>query len=716
MEALRPGDPDRIGGYLLQARLGTGGMGQVFLGRSPGGMAVAIKVVHPHLAGDRGFRARFRREVTAARSVSGAFTAPVIDADIDARLPWLATAYLPGLSLQDAVVTHGPFPVPAVFALGAGLAEALGSIHRAGVVHRDLKPSNVMLGPDGPRVIDFGIAYPAEATAVTQAGFGIGSPGFLSPEQAQGGQTGPASDVFSLGAVLCHAATGEGPFGQAPVHILLYRVVHETPRLDRVPDPELRALIAACLDKAPDRRPVLSDLLQRLAYRTPQTDVLQGTAWLPDPVAADIASRVHRVPPPPPVAAADGADGAGRPRIGRRGFLILGGAGVALAAGGGIAAVAASGGGGKPSGRATTSPPPTRPAAAPASSPPVTHDGKIRWKHGTGGYLISNPTAAGGVVYVGGAKGRLLALDAATGKARWRQRVAPSGTDVVDAPAVAGGTVYMGSLDGNVYALDARTGRVKWRYGAGTQVASAPVVAGGTVYVASQTGNVFRGFRGGHVTALNAATGAVKWRRPTKTSINSDLAVVDGVIYLPDDSLYALDAATGRGKWTYKNKTVHNPAVAGDMVYLGNFQGNEVHAVNAATGKRKWKYTTGGPVTARPLVAGGVVYVGNWDGNMYALDAATGTMKWQVQAGGQIESNAAQVGNLVCFGSGVFGEGDLFAVDAASGQVVWRHHTSKGIESSPAVAAGLVYITCKNGDIYALDAKGGAKTVSPTAD
>jgi outer membrane protein assembly factor BamB len=755
VEALRPGDPVRIGGYLLQARLGSGGMGQVFFARSPGGMPVALKVVHPHFAGDRGFRGRFRREVEAARSVSGAFTAPVIDADPDVRLPWLATAFLPGLSLQDAVLAHGAFPAPAACALGAGLAEALDSIHRAGVVHRDLKPSNVMLGPDGPRVIDFGIAYAAEATVVTQAGHAIGSPGFLSPEQARGDDTGPASDVFSFGAVLCYAATADGPFGRATVPVLLYRVVHEPPRLDHVADAGLRVLIAACLDKDPRRRPAADELLRRLAERTPRTDVLQGTAWLPAPVAADIVRRAHQPPPVPAPgwgaprqdetrqdetrqdetrqdagqrdagqrdAVARGPDGTdGSARLDRRRLLILGGSGAALAAGGVAAAIAAMSGGtdGKTGGRqggSASASAGTRPAAAPASPPP-THDGKVRWTHKTGAYLVSDPAVAGGIVYVGGAKGNLLALDVRTGKPRWRHRVAPAGVDVSAAPAVAGGVVYMSSLDGGLYALDARTGRAKWRYGAGEQVAAAAVVGGGTVYVVSQIGNIASGFKGGYLTALHAASGAVRWRRRTKDAINSEPVLAGGVLYVPDDSLYAFDAATGRVKWIYKNKDVHRPAVAGGVVYCGNFQGEEIHAIDAATGRRKWKYATGGPVTARPLVAGGTVYAGNWDGDMYALDAATGTMKWQLQTNGQIQSNAALAGrDLVCFGSGVFSAGDVYAVSAATGRPVWRHHTSKGIESSPAVAAGVVYIACKNGVVYALDVTGGARTVPPTAD
>jgi outer membrane protein assembly factor BamB len=702
MEALRPGDPDRVGGYLLQARLGTGGMGQVFLGRSPSGLPVAVKVVHAALAGDGGFRARFRREVAAARSVSGAFTAPMIDADPDAQLPWLVTAFLPGMSLQDAVLTHGPFPVPAVYALGAGLAEALGSIHRAGVVHRDLKPSNVMLGPDGPRVIDFGIAHAADAEIVTQSGHAIGSPGFLSPEQARGGDTGPASDVFSFGAVLCFAATADGPFGTAAAHVLIYRVVHEAPRLDGIADPDLRGMVAACLDKSQERRPSLPDLLQWLAHRAPRTDVLQGTAWLPGAVAADVTQRAGRPLPTAPPRSVD-----------RRRFLVLGGAGVAVAAaGGGVAAALA----GSDSGGPTASPRPVSSTTA-AAAPPPTRDGKLRWRHGTGGYLRSNPTVAATTVYVGGAKGNLLALNAATGKQRWRQRVAPPGVDVVAAPAVAGGLVYMSSLSGDVYALDARTGRVRWRYAAGEQVGSAPMVAGNTVYVASQLGNIAAGFRGGYLTALNAATGTVKWRRRTKEAINSDLAVTGGVIYLPDDSLYALDAATGRVRWRYRNSDIHSPAVAGGVVYCGNFQGDELHAVDAATGKRKWKYRVGGPITVRPLVAGGLVYAGDWEGNFWALDAATGALRWQLQTNGQVQSDAVLAGGgLVCFGSGVFTEGDVYAADAATGRVVWRYHTDKGIESSPAVAGGIVYITCKNGFVYALDVRGGTETVPPVAE
>ena len=213
MHELQPGDPQLIGPYRLRGRLGAGGMGQVFLGRSAGGRPVALKVVRAHLAQDPEFRERFRREIAVARKVSGVYTSPVIDADVDGPVPWLATAYVPGPSLADAVSEHGPLPPRSVLALAAGLAEGLNAIHAAGVVHRDLKPANVLLAEDGPRVIDFGISRAVDASALTHTGLVVGSPGYMSPEQAEGREAGPPSDIFSLGAVLAFAATGQGPFG-----------------------------------------------------------------------------------------------------------------------------------------------------------------------------------------------------------------------------------------------------------------------------------------------------------------------------------------------------------------------------------------------------------------------------------------------------------------------------------------------------------------------
>jgi hypothetical protein len=263
VQELQAGDPGAIGPYRVVGRLGSGGMGQVFLGRSPGGRLLAVKVVRAELAGDLEFRTRFRREVAAARSVSGLFTAPVVDADTEAPVPWLATAYIAGSSLADTVARHGPLPGTSVLALAAGLAEGLLAIHSAGLVHRDLKPSNVLMAEDGPRVIDFGISRAMEASAVTSTGMVVGSPGFMSPEQAEGHEVGPPSDVFSLGAVLAFAATGEGPFGNGSSAALIYRLVHNPPDLTRVPV-ETRDVIERCLDKDPGRRPSPRDLLAGL--------------------------------------------------------------------------------------------------------------------------------------------------------------------------------------------------------------------------------------------------------------------------------------------------------------------------------------------------------------------------------------------------------------------------------------------------------------------
>ncbi|MEU7467013.1 LamG-like jellyroll fold domain-containing protein [Streptomyces sp. NPDC044984] len=264
MSALEPDDPHSVGAYRLLSRLGAGGMGQVFLGRSPGGRLVAVKVVHAELVRRPEFRDRFRREVEAARKVSGAFTAPVVDADPDAPLPWLVTSYIAGPSLEQAVVERGPFEAGAVLALAAGLAEALVSIHAVNLVHRDLKPSNVLLAEDGPRVIDFGIVRSVEADSITGTGLVAGSPGFMSPEQVNGDTITPAGDVFCLGAVLAFAATGANPFGEGPTPALLYRVVHNTPDIGAVTDPALHALIGDCLAKDPARRPTPREILTRV--------------------------------------------------------------------------------------------------------------------------------------------------------------------------------------------------------------------------------------------------------------------------------------------------------------------------------------------------------------------------------------------------------------------------------------------------------------------
>ena len=278
---LRAGDPASVGPYQLLGRLGAGGMGEVYLAKSPGGRLVAIKLIRPELAEEHGFRARFASEISAARNVSGIYTAAVVDADAEAELPWMATVYVPGPSLTDAVDDNGPLPVKSVLALAAGLAEALQAIHRAGLIHRDLKPSNVLLATDGPRVIDFGISLALERSMMTATGMVMGSPGFMSPEQARGQrEVGAPTDMFSFGAVLAFAATGDNPFGRGPTPALLYRVVNEPPDLGTIPA-RLRPLIEQCLAKDPADRPTPADVLASLSD---DVGVLTGE-WLPQPIA-----------------------------------------------------------------------------------------------------------------------------------------------------------------------------------------------------------------------------------------------------------------------------------------------------------------------------------------------------------------------------------------------------------------------------------------------
>ena len=357
-------------------------MGRVYLGRSPGGRQVAIKVIRPDLAEDADFRARFAREVSAARKVSGIFTASVVDADLKGPVPWLATSYIAGPSLADAVTTRGPMPESIVLRLAAGLAEGLSAIHAAGVVHRDLKPSNVLLADDGPRLIDFGISRSMETSALTQTGTVVGSPGFMSPEQTQGREVGPPSDIFSLGAVLTFAATGEGPFGQGSTVALLYRVVTSQPNTARLPG-GLRPLAEHCLAKDPRQRPTAAQLLARLSQNPPARVQMASRpeshpahdeqpthtqrAW--DRPAAEPESRFDR-PAASPVPPRDRRPAAPPPRRPlRRGWLIAAAAAAVLASVGAGAFVAGKigpGHGGAPPASGTPSP---AGATSPVTSP-----------------------------------------------------------------------------------------------------------------------------------------------------------------------------------------------------------------------------------------------------------------------------------------------------------------------------------------------------------
>ncbi|QDN99745.1 protein kinase [Streptomyces sp. S1A1-8] len=300
MEKLGAGEPQQIGAYRLLARLGAGGMGRVYLARSDRGRTVAVKLVREELAAQEEFRARFRQEVLAARRVGGLWTAPVLDADTEAAVPWVATGYVAGPSLQTVVGhDHGALPERSVRILAAGLAHALKDIHAAGLIHRDLKPSNVLVTIDGPRVIDFGIARALETVTdggLTRTGALVGSPGFMAPEQVRGDRVTPACDVFCLGSVLSYAATGALPFGAANsgVHAMMFRIAQEDPDLDGVPE-GLADLVRHCLRKDPAARPGLDEILERIGAEDTVVEGRSRDPWLPSALVAQLGRHAVRL-------------------------------------------------------------------------------------------------------------------------------------------------------------------------------------------------------------------------------------------------------------------------------------------------------------------------------------------------------------------------------------------------------------------------------------
>ncbi|MER5859536.1 serine/threonine-protein kinase [Streptomyces sp900105245] len=380
MEKLGPGDPQRIGAYRLLARLGAGGMGNVYLARSDRGRTVAVKLVREELAEQEEFRARFRQEVQAARRVGGYWTAPVLDADTEAAVPWVATGYVAGPSLQQVVGhDHGALPERSVRILAAGLAHALKDIHAAGIVHRDLKPSNVLVTIDGPRVIDFGIARALETTTaggegLTRTGSLVGSPGFMAPEQVRGDRITPACDVFCLGSVLAYAATGTLPFGTANsgVHALMFRIAQEEPDLDGVPE-GIADLVRDCLRKDPGARPTLDAILERTGAEDTVAGGRSRDPWLPGSLVAQLGRHAVRL------LEAEDPEGDGT------------GPGGAAGAGGGAGASAGA------AGAALPPVPPARPGPGEGQAPPESAGAGI----GAVGAVGAAPAGAAGAAGAG---------------------------------------------------------------------------------------------------------------------------------------------------------------------------------------------------------------------------------------------------------------------------------------------------------------------------
>jgi outer membrane protein assembly factor BamB len=716
-------------------------MGRVYLAKSRGGRHVAVKVIRPDVAWNSQFRRRFAREVAAARAVSGAFTAPVVDADTEATPPWLATAYVPGVPLNDAVADAGPLPERSAWKLAAGLAEALEAIHRAGVVHRDLKPSNVLLAADGPRVIDFGISVTSDdASALTSTGVAVGTPAFMSPEQLTGDQpVGPATDVFALGGVLAFATTGAGPFGEGPSHAVTYRIVHQEPRLDQVPEP-LRPVVAGCLQKEPRHRLEVGELLEMLEDKAGSASDWpdEGTGWLPGSIAGLVtrraevphpptvpdpaARRAPRSPGPGPGRAADAATTTrtaprqGRPLRGPDGENNRKPAAGSAAAGGNPGPKQA----------------PTRTRTASATVPgPAT--GAIPRAAGESGWARRAVVGLGGTAVAAGAVGGIgyggwKALKWLTGafegmfpdsfladsQQHWSFTGGMDDLFVDDSsPAVSGGIVYVGAQDAGglnrLYALDAVTGRQRWAFRTEGRTGS-PVVSDGTVYVADDNTYLY---------ALNAATGRRLWTTRLQGSMETPAPprVVDGVLYATSAAMgaagffghvYALDAHDGGLRWRFEAGSVirSSPCVSAGTVFVGSFDHN-VYALDAATGRRRWTFRTGDQVATCPVVSGGTVFAGSDDHRLYALEAATGRRRWAFSAGARVGVSPAVSGGVVC--AGTDNPGSLYGVDAATGRQRWKTAFSSGIASAGlTTAGGLVYLGV-DGHLYAVDAGSGRR-------
>jgi outer membrane protein assembly factor BamB/tRNA A-37 threonylcarbamoyl transferase component Bud32 len=747
MEQLTQHDPRRIGPFEVLGRLGAGGMGLVYLARSASGRRVAIKTVRTELAEDQLFRVRFTREVEAARAVSGFYTAAVVDADPRAAVPWLATAYVPAPSLEEIVNECGPMPAQAVRWLAAGVAEALQSIHGAGLVHRDLKPSNVLVVEDGPRVIDFGIASGVSNTRLTMTNVAVGTPAYMSPEQARDSRsvTG-ASDVFSLGSTLVFAATGHAPFhGANPVETV-FMLLREGPDLKGLPD-ELRPLIESCMQREAGLRPSPEDLQAQLAphlFSSGSDDSGTASAWLPTRATAMIEQRrggrlpapaqrpVEPTPPPPPQVPPQphrqpGADwdssrrGGGDPRTGQAaagGPVRLPGSKVPIgpgprAAGAGRGAVAEAGpatGWIRPPGQlngadAATSalPSPVASPVPPPASPPDGAAGHWRpWRFRMSNDVWGTPVVAGDLLYV--TSFEVHALDVGSGRRQFKTR------DVAWTMAVADGRIH--ASDGpTLYALDAAGGQERWRLQTDAWVYSLKV----------DRGTVLTGTRGGGAQAWAASNGEKLWE---VTGVQTDfetpeagpMVFGDTVYVWKDARLRALEARTGVERWSYPvgdaascgNVPVRVHPASDGYVYVA--AGTRVLAIDIASGLVRWHFESPAvflspPVFAPgPAVTGGGVYLADYLGTVYALDAATGKDRWRIAT----ESRPSIEPVLVASGNIHVGSGSaLYTLDAVTGTPMWRFAAGGEVIGAPVVADGRLHFGSADHVLYTLDASGG---------
>ncbi|MFG2120734.1 PQQ-binding-like beta-propeller repeat protein [Streptomyces sp. NPDC048710] len=736
VDQLTQHDPRRIGPFEVLGRLGAGGMGLVYLARSASGRRVAIKTVRTELAEDQLFRVRFTREVEAARAVSGFYTAAVVDADPRAAVPWLATAYVPAPSLEEIVNDCGPLPAQAVRWLAAGVAEALQSIHGAGLVHRDLKPSNVLVVEDGPRVIDFGIASGVSNTRLTMTNVAVGTPAYMSPEQAKDSRsvTG-ASDVFSLGSMLVFAATGHPPFhGANPVETV-FMLLREGPDLTGLPD-ELRPLIEVCMQMEASGRPSPADLQAQLAphlFGSGSDDSGTASAWLPEKAVALIEARRGgrpaakpaptspgprsagrgAVPPPPPydpaVRAPAPVGAAGAPDTGP---VRLAGAQVPIGPGPRVADARAA---------AVKAPPPEAglvaswsrprpgvngadPAVGPAvpPAPPETASGWRPWRFRMSNDVWGTPSVDGDLVYV--TSFEVHALDVATGRRRFKTR------DVAWSMAVADGRIH--ASDGpTLFALDAREGADLWRLSTDAWVYS----------LRADRGTVVTGTRGGGVQAWEASGGQKLWEisgcQTDFESPEAGPAVHDGTVYVWQDArLRALEARTGEERWSYP---IGDAASCGGVPvritpapdgYVYVSAGTRVLAIDVASGMVRWHFEAPAvflcpPAFAPgPAVTGGGIYLADYLGTVYALDATDGRDRWRIAT----EARSSVEPVLVAAGHVHVGSGKgLYTLDAVTGTPKWRFQAGGDVVGAPSVAEGRIHFGSTDHLLYTLKADDG---------
>ncbi|MER6474523.1 serine/threonine-protein kinase [Streptomyces collinus] len=648
--------PEYAGQYHLESCLGSGGMGVVHLARSASGLKLAVKVVHAEFARDPEFRGRFRQEVAAARRVSGAFTAPVVDADPEAERPWMATLFIPGPTLSEQVKRNGPMAPEQLRRLMAGLAEALRDIHRVGVVHRDLKPSNVLLAEDGPKVIDFGISRPKDSELRTETGKLIGTPPFMAPEQfRRPREVGPAADIFALGSVLVHAATGRGPFDSDSPYVVAYQVVHDEPDLTGVPE-SLAPLVLRCLAKEPEERPTPDELMRELRSVAASYDT---QAFIP-------AQRTGGDPPAPKAC----VEPAGRRRRRGKRWVAVAGAALGVVVLGAVASIPLIGGTAHttPTGNSRTAE--TAPATW-AADPVRADQGAPQCSWGAGRLLCARPgvvfavsptdgtvlwrrsvtattTSAPPVVsarlvqpYTSGGS-RLAALSADSGKKIWERRL-PRDTTI----RYAGGTALLTSGDGAVTGVDAATGATRWeRRFPGQGVPTFLSFAGDPLAYAARTSDDGSSTR---LTAVDPRTGQVRWEARLKGMLKPFGAQSGSVFLLSVDKVYGDAREVVRYTPAAKEtRRVRLPlaledaqaTVRGRFVYLLG-AGGALLAVDMDTRKQLWRLETTVSRTSAPVTDGRRVYFSSGDGRLLAADAAAGRLVGQTEA--RLGKNSARI-------------------------------------------------------------------------